>query len=133
MSDSTIESALRQHLDSMPGRPEVAWEGVSFTPSVNTPYLKVAFMPDRPTTAAGSGSVQRDEGIFQVTVVHPFGKGSGAARELADAVVSRFKRGTSLTFGGATVVILKSWQAGGVPSDGWYRVPVSIRYFSHSL
>lgn len=125
-------AALDSHLDAYQST-DVAWENADYKPIVGTPYLKPRFLPAEPEQAAlGSTGSNRLGGIYQVSVIHPIGGGSAAAKAQADAIVSQFKRGTQLTRDDLTIRVDRAWQGPAMDSEAWYTIPVSIRWFVYA-
>ena len=93
------------------------------------PYFEAFSLPGTPQNVTlGPNPVEEHTGIFQVTVVWPFGNAWGKPTRLADAVADFF-RGKKLTNNaGASVQVLGAWAGAGFQDGRWYRVPVSIRY-----
>jgi hypothetical protein len=128
-----LQAALDASLDSFATAQsiDVAWENASYDPTVGTPYLRVTFMPISPMQATtGTDGYNQLGGLYQVSVFYPSARGSKGARQMADALISHFKRGTSLTSGGETLKIKSSGRAKGINEPNWYHVPVTIDWFA---
>jgi len=130
--DIDLQSALNDRLyDEFPTLP-VAWENVEYAPTVGTPYLRAYLLPaeSEVITLGASPYIER-RGIFQVDCVYPVGAGWSAAKTQAAAIVAAFPAGVSFVYNGLTVRVDRSWPGPGMPdANGWYKVPVSIRYHS---
>ena len=128
MSIIAVETALEQRLQGMPNVPPIAWEDVSYTPKTGVAYLKVYHLHNTPRDKYLEGGSAELVGIFQVTVVHPAGKGNVAAKLLAERVAAVFDPVQELEAGNHTVSLTQTPAiAAGTPDEGgWYEVPISI-------
>ena len=127
-----ISAALDGNLNSMAGKPDIAWENVKYTPAVGTIYVRPTLIPGD-TTQASLGTSGTDEsiGIYQVDVFTEAGQGKNEAVVMADKIANRFKRGTVMTYNGVNVrVISVSRQVGFNDAGGYYMIPVEINYIS---
>ena len=130
--NSEIWAAFKTALKSAAFLLPIHWQGTPFVPKQGKPYLEEAFIPAETATPCLGDSLVRAEGMYQITCVYPNGLGAGDAVKMADKVVKQFKRGVSLTTGGVTVTITKSWASSPLSdAPDWIRVAVSIRYFSY--
>ena len=130
MSIVAIETALEQRLLTMPGRPPVAWEDVTYKPTTGTAYLAVHSLRNTPIDHAITLDSREDRGVLQITVWHPAGQGKVAATQKAEAVAAHFAAGLTLTAGAKRVLVYRSPAiASCMPDDaGWLSVPVSISW-----
>lgn len=127
-SEFELRKALDSHLDSMPGRPPVAWQDVTFTQTKEL-YLSQNILPTEGVTvgrAVGDSDVLA--GLYQITINVP--KGNGKAGHVAELerIKSHFTRSGSIVEGGTRVVISKIWASTAREDDTHFRVPVSLRY-----
>lgn len=129
--DSDLQSALNDRLNDEFPNMAIAWENVDFDPALGTPYLAAYLLPAESTVETlGSNPYIERKGIFQVTCVYPAGASYVPAKSKAAEIVAAFPAGLQFVFNGLTMTIDKSWPGPGFPKDGWYQVPVSIRYHS---
>lgn len=104
-------------------------ENVSSDLQINDLTVVAHLLPSRPLQATlGSGGLNKQSGIFQLTVRDKRGKGYGSAGELVDRILGIFKRGTVLTKDGETIRITKAYVGTGFYDEGKYCLPVSIEY-----
>jgi len=131
MSATETSMAMMQRLASMAGVPDVAWPNVEpgFDTQAVDIYLEVQFFRNRPDRLTIGGR-HRLPGIMQVTVSAKEGAGVRAAEEMAEAVRARFPADQRITdTDGHTVRVTETPEiAGGLPDQGRWRVPVSIRF-----
>jgi hypothetical protein len=99
-----------------------------FTAPTGAPYLRAAWMPAM--TAApclGNADSQDYRGVFQVDLFQPLASGENVPSERLGAIISHFKRGTSMTQDSLTVKVHRPPSRGpAIRSDGWMQYPVSI-------
>ncbi len=128
--DKDLQSALNAALyDAFPTMP-IAWENTPYTPTIGITYFQVWLMPaETDLMTLGQSPWLMRQGIFQVSVFAPIGIGFGVAKGKAAEIIAAFKSSTSFVYNGLSVTIEKSWVSGGIiEDDGWYHIPVSIRY-----
>lgn len=129
MSDLAVRRALETRLLAMSPALPCAMENVAFTPTQGTAYQRANMLPAAPDNTMLGPREWMEIGIFQVTLFYPEGAGSGAAQERAEAVRTHFKRGTTVSHSGITTIVTHTpAKAPAYSRDGWYVVPISIRY-----
>ncbi len=128
-----IRTALETKLNALTPTLATAWESVPFTPVVGTAYQQVNLMMADTLNPSLGGNHYRLKGFMQVLLCYPPNAGAKTASTRADLLVNHFKRGTSLTSGGITVIIDKTPSIAPALIDGvLYKIPVSI-YFSADI
>ena len=128
-----IRTALETKLNALTPTIATAWESVPFTPVVGTAYQQVNLMMADTLNPSLGGNHYRLKGFMQVLLCYPPNAGAKTASTRADLLVNHFKRGTSLTSGGITVIIDKTPSIAPALIDGvLYKIPVSI-YFSADI
>ena len=109
----------------------VAMPDVVFDPAVKAPdgrYLRVDLFSNAPFWE-GLTSGRIDQGLLQITVVWPKGKGLIVQRRAAQQVMDHFAKGLKL-FGPATRVSInrEPWAASPLPGDVSTETPVTISW-----
>ena len=128
-----IRTALEAKLNALTPSIATAWESVPFTPVVGTAYQQVNLMIADTLNPTMGGTHYRIKGFMQVLLCYPPNAGAKIAATRADLLVNHFKRGTSLTSAGITVIIDKTPSIAPALIDGvLYKIPVSI-YFSADI
>lgn len=133
MTQPRIREALETRLNTWaaaqsPAVP-VAWQNASYTPTTGVRYVRATILPAETQNPIYGQMHRRLIGIFQVDVMAPTGTGMAASEALAESLCAEFRRGTTLTQDGLTVVMDFSPSIGTAqPEDGWVFLPVSIRY-----
>jgi hypothetical protein len=125
---SAIRSAFTAKLQAYPQLPAVAWENIPFTPTA-VPYLKPALVPAEPFQAEiGTNGINRHTGFYQISIFVPSGSGVAAINALVSGLCDHLKRGTSLSYGGITVSILKAYSGPTIQETDWQHVPITIQF-----
>jgi len=105
-----------------------AWENIDFAPITGVPYqtgTMVRAKPDNPEM----GASYRDRGFYQTDCAFPSQIGTATAEARAEAIQLAFKRGTTLTSGSTTLMVMETpYIMAGYPSPGCFIVPVRIPY-----
>lgn len=128
-----IRTALETKLNALTPTLATAWESVPFTPVVGTAYQQVNLIIADTLNPTLGGTHYRIKGFMQVLLCYPPNAGAKTAATRADLLVNHFKRGTSLTSSGITVIIDKTPSIAPALIDGvLYKIPVSI-YFSADI
>jgi len=135
MSGTTeIKAALYTRLTAVsPGAAlaaaSIAWENRDFVPVVGTRFYAVNFLPGNPVAAAmGDAAQNRNVGVMQITIYEPKGIGDVLAQTEAERIAACFKRGTSLTYSGVTVYIVRAYRQPAMLQDAWFNLPVVVEY-----
>lgn len=136
MSLLNIRIALEKHLASLEPALETALENQEFTPKNGVAHQRAYVLPANSESMGFEGNgisdTVRESGIFQVSLFYPLGTGSGDALVRAEAILSHFRRGLSLSSNGVTVIINKRGSVAPAQQDGkWYVIAVSIPYYSN--
>ncbi|WP_166648499.1 DUF4128 domain-containing protein [Phyllobacterium brassicacearum] len=138
MAATTIEGripeALLAHMAALvlsPALP-VAYPDIAFTPPAG-PYLRVYFIPNGTERLfIGNGEPNLHQGILQVTVVFPAGKGAVKPNDVAGAIANHFGEGTKLAITGGFVRIDKRPSIAPAMQDtDRIQIPVSINWIAY--
>lgn len=109
----------------------VAYENVAFTPNPDELYLKAYNLPAGTDSETLTADHKRYTGLFQVTIVGPSAKGSGAVEGVVDELAALFPLYQRLTGNGLTAMVLTPVDQGpGIPSDNTYSVAAFFNYRS---
>ncbi len=130
MSHLTIRGLLQQRLAAWAttkGLP-VAWQGVSFAPPSGM-YLRVFMLPAGTSSIDLEGVSRTYTGVFQVSIVAPNGKGTGAAEALVPELDALFPMALRLTSDSFAVQVSAPVTQGPIiHGDINFTVPVSFQY-----
>lgn len=132
-----IRAALRQRLLTVANLPAGRqWENEGYDPVPGTPWLREKHMPtgSAPASFGGRGiadGLMRDDGLWQITLLYPAGKGTKPAEQMAKAICSAFRPGQSgvISYGGQNVICQRAEVAPAIQEPDWYAIPVTVRYY----
>lgn len=130
MNNGSIHKTLAAKLEDVAtllGLP-VAWENTPFTPPATGIYLEEDFLPAETEDVFIQGTAPVRRGVYQVTVVYPIGRGTQAARALADDIADMFPNNAVLAQPGPLFVNGFPDVFNGIVDSTAYRIPVSIPY-----
>lgn len=115
----------------------VVWEGTHVAPPDQTLYLEPKLLPGQSRVATlGAAGYVEVQGIFQISVIAPAGRGWKEAQDKADALCTLYAKGTQLTSGAYTIRILRVWEGPALidVTAGWktsaksYCIPISVHW-----
>lgn len=133
MSNTKISNALSTHLKALPSPPPIAYENAGYTPTEGTAYIAEHYLPAETSPVGLADSDSNDfTGVYQVDVRAPLDDYKKEGNDIADAVLSHFKRGTVMTYSGQSVVVQSASRAQGRRSGSWWFIPVSINWRAFS-
>ena len=128
---SNIKQALEDILKSVSDANSVpvAWPNIDYNPSDGV-YYQPYLIPVETKKIGFSLTDDNDyAGIFQVSVNFYKGTGTAECRQAVDDLLTGFYKGVSQTVNGDRVFIEQSSVAAQVEkTEGWFYIPVSIRY-----
>lgn len=129
-----IRTALETEIASITGIPASrAWENVVFRPVTGTPFVRMTLAPSASRPAVRGPSPQiRHDGLFLVDVVYPINEATASADTLADNIRAAYTVDDTFTSGSTTVRINYAERGPGFIDGNWYRVPVTISWFSYA-
>lgn len=128
---SIYEARLIAWAGSLPDPLRVELENGVFLPEDGETYLRAFTLPADTASNTLGGDHRLYTGVFQVSIVTPSGKYSGAAGALADQIAALFPLYEWNTKGSLTVVTMTPLDQGpGISADTTYTVPVSFQYRS---
>ena len=131
-----LRQALRQRLIGLSGLPpeaQRAWEGRSFTPTKNTPWLRERLMPlDSRVVAPGHGGYEEHTVTYQISLFHPPGTDTQALELLAGRVRKHFQPGTPIFHGWIKAWSQQATRSAVLAEPDWLQVAVSVRVMAHT-
>jgi len=94
-------------------------------------WLGISYIPNIPDVATlGDGGEDDLNGIFQIDIFTPLGKGEKDALDIVDVLRSYFTAGRRFAYSGQEVVITGCGQTNGFSSNNYFRIPVSVIWYS---
>ncbi len=130
-----IRAALESHLASTAGIPDIAYENVAFQPTTGTSFFRVQYLPTLTRPAVrGLNPQLRYQGLFNVTVFSPEGKGPKEADDYVNLVVDAFAATTDISFTNSDAETIKvsidyAERQQGLLDSPWYFVPINIGWY----
>ncbi|MAB96928.1 MAG: hypothetical protein CMK71_02515 [Pseudomonadaceae bacterium] len=107
----------------------IAYQGVKFTPASGETYLQAFLLPATTDSETLEGEHRAYRGVWQVSIVGPSGKGTGAASGIEDELDTLFPNNLRLTNSGFDVYV-RSPMSAAAPLEGDVNttLPVSCAY-----
>lgn len=132
MSDPSIDNALTTaYIDGGFDDTPTAYPNDGFDPANISDYNEIHIIPSQSQQASfGTGGLDKESGVFQITLNCKVGSLDGPILARARAIKSYYQQNNILTYSAITVNIKTITIGQGYKSDNWYKVPVSINYES---
>lgn len=129
---SKLNAALMQGVVDCALALPLAVENAKFDkPTDGSPWAAVFIIPNQPSVATlGDEGEDAHDGIVQIDLNYPLGKGEAAVRAKADQVASFFKAGKRLPYQGVFATVSSCGRSRGREVDGWYRVSMTVTWFA---
>jgi hypothetical protein len=126
-----LETALNTWASAQTPVIPVALQNKSYVPVIGNRYVQVNILHAETQNPSMGDAHKRFTGIFQVLIYAKDKTGAGEVETIAESLFTTFARGQSFTASTVTVRILDSPSISPSFNDnGWYVLPVSIRYQS---
>lgn len=128
-----IQGALENALLDINGIPDLAPEGVSYTPVVGTPYMTAVIVPvsGKPDTM-GDENFKLHEGLFMITLSYPNGRGLGEVVAMADNIKNAFQVNDTFTQNSTIVRVRYAERRPHLLEPDWIRLPIEIFWYIFS-
>lgn len=124
-----IQQAFIAKWQTLNPLPKTQYENNNPETVENGMFVALRFLPSIPDyPELGNDAQSFERGFFTTTIYTVEGSGWKTVSDLANKIVTLFKRNTVLTYSGATVKIKKSYMSSPSSEDGAYQVPVLIEY-----
>lgn len=129
---SKLTAALMQGVVDCALDMPLAVENAKFEkPSDGSPWAAAHILYNQPSVATlGAEGEDAHDGIVQIDLNYPLGKGEAAVRAKADQVTSFFRAGRRLPYQGVYATVASCGRSRGREVDGWYRVSMTITWFA---
>lgn len=126
----TIKDALFKKVAAVLAGKSISWPDVDFKPSPTKPYYQVEWFPSDPDRRfVGNGDSHWYEGLLQIMVCFPSGKGVDDVMNAAQEVVSAFPVGLTMQEGSTRLKVLsRPAMAVSMLIGTHYAIPVTVRY-----
>lgn len=128
-----IRGDLRRILLTVPGVPDVAYEGRQFTPASNVAWLRERIDKAGARTATlGTQGLIEERGIYALDLNWPRSGSFADGEDVADAIRCAYWPGREIAGTGADFIkgrVLAAQARTAIPFDGWTQFPVRIEFF----
>lgn len=132
MSVVKCKAALETAVNAMTPSLPTAYENVPFMPVIGTAYQRLDIKFAEPGNQEYGGNYQ-EMGVMYLTLCYPTDAGTGASDARVELIRQTFKRGSSFSNAGLSVVIERTPEKKPGFNDGsFYIQPVAIRFFANS-
>lgn len=138
MNYDKIQAALEVRTQALSGNHEIVYEDYKYVPKTNTPFIRTRFMPiDRRPASCGVGAdlkpyMQKYEGVFQLLLNMPEGRGTRETNNLVNEICDKFEAATDISFGGVYLTIKQVERMRGISDTPWYKTPVNVHWYSYA-
>ena len=131
MTIALIRQALDKRLAALDATPIVAQNTGDSAPADGSMYQQTTFIPTESDDAVHGSKMHCKKGIYHIRIKAPMGVGTADADARAVALETQFKRGTTLTQGGVSVLITRTpITHQGYEDGGYWVVPFEVRWQS---
>lgn len=132
MSITNITAAIAQEILEQTLPYPIQWPNASTETPNDTVWLRITFLdfPDEPVTF-GSNGYNRCNGLMQVDVFSPKGKGRFEANAAVDAVKGFFKTGAVLEYNNQKVCIDSASVKPSTDEPDWYGMLILINFTAY--
>lgn len=123
-----IRAALQQRAqtaDGFPADPQIAYEGIVFTPTPEVPWARLTLSPTSIAAYTVNVGTLLHKGLFMIDLFYPLKAGTGLVESIADNVRAVFVPGQRLAIGQFFLQIDSSSRTRAMPSE-WLMVPVTV-------
>jgi hypothetical protein len=128
-----VRGELRRILLTVPGVPDIAYEGRDFTPTSNVAWLRERIDKGAAVTATlGTYGQVEERAIYALDLNWPRVGSFAEGEDIADAIRIAFWPGREITGAGtdyASGGVLASHARTAIVFDGWVQFPVRVEFF----
>ncbi len=127
-----IEVAFQTALKNISGAPYIDFEGTKpYVPVIGTPYWRTNHLPGSSTTITTDALVQNN-GIYQVDLIYPEGKGLKDIISAMDKIADTFNSPISITANSTKIQLIAVGRGRVVREPSWLFGFVKINYICYS-
>lgn len=125
-----IRACLDNHLSGTSSIPAIAYQNVPYSPTTGTSFVKADMIPtSRRPAVRGLNPQMRYEGLYNLLICTPEGKGPGAGYDVADTLLARFDATTDITYNGYTVSIDYAEVRTSYLDSPFYCTPIVVAWY----
>ncbi len=130
---ANLRAAIRQHLQTLPSLPPVAWQGREFAPVKGQPFVSESMVPvSSDVRATGLGGYIAHTVTANFTLHFPANKGTTALETLAGALMQHFRPGTVLSYASAAATVQQAERVGLIQEPDWLNATVVVTAIGHT-
>lgn len=132
-----IRAALDEHLRTASGLPTaIVFDRQPYSHDGDLPYLRARMIPtSRRPAVVGPAPQKRIQGLYQIVICVPDGKGSGLAYSYADVLLARFNAHSDIipTMTGVDTDVSIEYSEIGTPFDDapFFCLPVDVAWYAY--
>lgn len=132
--NNDLRAVLDNRLATASGLPTIVFDNQHYERVPGTSFLEVQFRPTtRRPAVRGINPSFLYTGLYRILIHTPEDQGSGAALDIADALLDRFAATTDITYNGYYVTIDFSEVSGVSYIDApFFVLPVNIGWYSYN-
>ncbi len=131
MNQQDIADALNGQLQTFTGvaQSDIAWEGVTYRPTLPTPYLSVRISSyTRTVVGTGPDAVTQHDGTYTIIAYCSADDGRAPAGAIAGQLRELFKRSTALSAAGVPLILVNAGEQPGSAFGDWYGIPLVVTF-----
>lgn len=126
-----VRGALQGAIEAVPGFPPAnqrAYEGVTFTSTVGTPWARMTLMSNsrRPFSVDGTSNITG--GLFQIDLFYPSNLGTAAIEQMADKVLDAYPLNAPLVKGSTRVSLYYAERAPMLSEADYVHIPITVSW-----
>jgi hypothetical protein len=112
---------------------DVIYVNNMYAPTQDTNHIQCFMLFSEVTQASlGTYGQYRLDGIFQIDVAVPVGRGRIDINPILAEIRQLYKPGTTLTNDNISVDCKSVWETTPYEGEGWYTIPVNIRWYAYT-
>jgi hypothetical protein len=121
-----MRAAFREKLLTLPGLPEIAWEGREYADQIGVPFIREQFRPVfSRISAIGYGSTLEHRMTGNLTLFYPAKRGTVPIDTMAGALFSLLLPGQSLVYGSSSGTISNTERNALLQEPNWLSCTVT--------
>lgn len=112
--------------------PVTVYENKEYSDVKNGMFVAVRHLPSIPDfPELGSEAQAYVFGLFMVTIYDKAGNGWKASEDLGNSIISKFARGTVLSYSGVALKVKRAYRLPSDTENDVYQLPILVEYFGY--
>lgn len=107
------------------------YENRSKEPVNDVPFGRAFNLPVQPFDAALGRTCQRHDGVYQISIWYPEGKGTGEILNKADTIANAYYNTGELLYNTISVTVESVGISPAQNDNGWFKADISINYYAY--